>query len=69
MIDSFANIDIPLWQTVLEPLSLQPESTFVIFNVILTSTGYILQMLPILKWTVILEALLKFIMNCFRNKG
>ena len=49
MIDSFANIDIPLWQTVLEPLSLQPESTFVIFNVILTSTGYILQMLPILK--------------------
>ena len=69
MIDSFANIDIPLWQTVLEPLSLQPESTFVIFNVILTSTGYLLQMLPILKWTVILEALLKFIMNCFRNKG
>ena len=69
MIDSFANIDIPLWPTVLEPLSLQPESTFVIFNVILTSTGYLLQMLPILKWTVILEALLKFIMNCFRNKG
>ena len=69
MIDSFANIDIPLWQTVLEPLSLQPESTFVIFNVILTSTGYLLQMLPILKWTVILEALLKSIMNCFRNKG
>ena len=39
MTDSFVNIDIPLWQTVLEPLSLQPESTFVIFNVILTSTA------------------------------
>ena len=70
MIDSFANTDIPLWQTALErDLWLQPESTFVIFNVILTSAGYLLQRLPILKWTVILEALLKFIMNCFRNKG
>ena len=50
MIDSFANTDIPLWQTALErDLSLQPESTFVIFNVILTSAGYLLQRLPILK--------------------
>ena len=49
MIDSFANNDIPLWQTVLGRLSLQLESTSVIFNVILASTGYLLQMLPSLK--------------------
>lgn len=36
MIDSFANIDIQSWKTVLEhDLTVKPGSTFVIFDVIL----------------------------------
>ena len=74
MTDSFANINIQLWKTVPEhDLPLKPGSTFVFFDVILTSAGYPLQMLPILKWIVmLLEALLKFleaIMNYSRKKG
>lgn len=36
MIDSFANIDIQSWKTILEhDLPLKPESTFVVFVVFL----------------------------------